>query len=73
MDKKTIEKHKIQAVCNAFGRFNAWERNSSEKPDAEVSLAAVFEIYDMIPHQARQRHVEVNGIIKMRKGLACLA
>ena len=42
------------------------------KPDVQNCLAAVFELYEMIPDKARQRPVNVAGIMKMREGLACL-
>jgi hypothetical protein len=32
----------------------------------------VFELYDLVPDQARQRPVNVEGIMRMREGLACL-
>ena len=44
-----------------------------EKPDRVDCLALVFELYELVPDQAKQRPVNVEGIIKMREGLACLA
>ena len=67
------QKDMISEKCRAFGRFNEWEKQIIEKPDHEICLAAVFELYDLVPDQAKQRSVNVEGIIKMRKGLACLA
>ena len=67
-------KHKdmIHETCKAFARFNEWEKQILEKPDSADCLAAVFELYDLMPDQARQRPVNVEGIIKMREGLSCL-
>jgi hypothetical protein len=36
------------------------------------SLAAVFELYEVIPEAARQRAVDAQGVIEMHKALACL-
>ncbi len=36
------------------------------------NLAAVFELYELIPEAARQRPVDAQGVIKMHKALACL-
>jgi hypothetical protein len=68
-----IQKNMIQEKCEAFVRFNDWEWQTLEKPNSANCLAAVFELYDLIPDQAKQRPVNVAGIIKMREGLACLA
>ena len=62
----------IQEKCESFRRFNDWELQLREKPNSSICLAAVFELYDLIPDQAKQRPVNVAGIIKMREGLACL-
>jgi len=68
-------KHKdmIHEKCEALDRFNEWEKQILEKPDYADCLAAVFELYDLMPDEAKQRPVNVEGIIKMREGLACLA
>jgi len=62
----------IHEKLKAFERFNEWERQVTQKPSPATCLAIVFELYQMIPAHARQRPVNVEGIIKMRKGLACL-
>ena len=72
-NKNVIQKEAYIGKCNAFDRFNEWEKQILEKPDIAACLAAVFELYDLVPDQARQRPVNVAGIIKMRKELACLA
>ena len=63
----------IHETCKAFARFNEWEKQILEKPDSADCLAAVFDLYDLVPNEAKQRPVNVEGIIKMREGLACLA
>jgi hypothetical protein len=65
-------KSMVQERCIALARFNEWEKQIIEKPDSAKCLKAVFELYDLIPDQAKQRPVNVDGIIKMREGLACL-
>ena len=67
------QKNMIREQCKAFGRFNDWEQQLREKPDDANCLAAVFELYDLMPDKAKQRPVTVEGIIKMREGLSCLA
>jgi hypothetical protein len=62
----------ILEKCEAFGRFNEWEQQLQEKPNSDVCLAAVFELYELMPDQAKQRLVNVEGIIQLRKCLACL-
>ena len=71
--KSRTQKDMVQEKCNAFDRFNEWEKLIRVKPDSADCLAAVFELYDLEPDQAKQRPVNVEGIIKMRKDLACLA
>ena len=61
------------ARLKAFDRFNDWERQNTVKPDAAACLTAVFELYELVPAEARQRPIEVEGIRKMRESLACLA
>ena len=67
------QKNMIRKQCKAFGRFNDWEQQLQEKPDGASCLAAVFELYDLVPDKAKQRLVNVEGIIKMRERLSCLA
>jgi hypothetical protein len=55
-----------------FGHFNEWELRMEEKPDSSICLAAVSELYELLPDHAKQRSVNVNGITKMRESLACL-
>lgn len=66
----------IHKYIKALTRFNAWEDKRIDQISDRLSdqrrLAAVFELYELIPENARQRPVNVEGIIKMRKALACL-
>ncbi len=68
-----IHKKMIHERCKSFERFNTWERKISEKPGPATCLAILSELYDMMPDQAKQKPVNVEGIIKMRESLACLA
>lgn len=68
--KSNIEKH-----LTALRRFNEWEKNNPDKPDKMEDsrcLAAVFELYEMIPEDARERPLNAEGIVRMHKVLACL-
>ena len=67
-----IQKSKIDEHLGALKRFNKWEQETPDKMEDSRCLAAVFELYEMIPEDARQRPVSVEGIVKMRKMLACL-
>jgi hypothetical protein len=66
------QKDMIEQKREQFTRFNDWELQLREKPNCSICLAVVFELYDLMPDQAKQRSVNVAGIIKMREGLACL-
>ena len=67
-DQKIMMKRKREQ----FERFNDWELQLREKPNSFLCLAAVSALYDLLPTQAKQRPVNVEGIVQMRKGLACL-
>lgn len=56
----------------ALKRFNEWEDNRVDRMEGDRCLAAIFELYRLIPTEARQRAVDVEGIVKMRRALACL-
>jgi len=73
MNKKpTHPKYLIDKHIKSLQRFNAWEKNRVDKIEEHQRLSAVFALYDLIPENARQREINVNGIIKMRKALSCL-
>jgi len=70
--RELIVKH-----LNSLKRFNEWEKNQLDTNrldtmDERYRLSAVFELYEMMPEKAREREINVEGIIKMRKALACL-
>jgi predicted xylose isomerase-like sugar epimerase len=70
--QSTYQKRLIYKRLNSLERFNEWEKNHIDKMEEYQRLAAVFGIYDLIPENARQREVNVKGIMKMRKALSCL-
>jgi|GEM_PF-1295231 len=65
-------KIRISKHIDALRRFNEWEVSHADKMPDNQSLSAVFELYELIPEAARQRPVDVRGVIKMHKALACL-
>jgi len=65
-------KSKIVNHLEALHRFNQWEKNRFDRMEDGQNLSAVFKLYELIPEEARQRPVNVEGIMKMRKALACL-
>jgi hypothetical protein len=70
--QSTYRKRLIYKRLKSLERFNDWEKNHIDKTEEYQRLSAVFGIYDLIPENARQREVNVNGIMKMRKALSCL-
>ena len=73
MNKQSrYSKRLIDERLQSLERFNDWEKNHIDKTEEYQRLSAVFGIYDLIPENARQREVNVNGIMKMRKALSCL-
>jgi hypothetical protein len=66
------DRSRIQQHIGALRRFNEWEANRADKMPGNQSLAAVFELYELIPEAARQRPVDAQGVIEMHKALACL-
>ena len=73
MNKQSrYSKRLIDERLKSLERFNEWEKNHIDKTEEYQRLSAVFGIYDLIPENARQRDVNVNGIMKMRKALSCL-
>ena len=73
MNKQSrYSKRLIDERLQSLERFNDWGKNHIDKTEEYQRLSAVFGIYDLIPENARQREVNVNGIMKMRKALSCL-
>jgi hypothetical protein len=73
MDKELIcRKRLIYNHLKSLKRFNEWEKTGIDKNKKYQRLSAVFALYDLIPEDARQREINVNGIIRMRKMLSCL-
>ena len=66
------QKEMIVKMKNQLSLFNSWELRVAEKPDIFICLAAVFELYDMIPDRQKQRPINIEGIKNMHKDLACL-
>lgn len=67
-----IQKDMLLEHVQALKRFNEWEKNRVDPMEGDRCLAAVFALYRLIPADARQRAVDVEGIVKMRRALACL-
>ena len=73
MNKQSrYSKRLIDERLQSLERFNEWEKKHIDKIEEYQRLSAVLDIYDLIPENARQRDVNVNGIMKMRKALSCL-
>ena len=68
----TSRKDMVYKHLAALQRFNEWEKHRLDKMDGLHNLYAVFDLYDLIPEDARQREINIKGIMKMRKALECL-
>jgi hypothetical protein len=73
-EQKTLvnQKDMLLRHVRALKRFNEWEQHRVDRMDGDQCLSGVFALYRLIPEDARQRAVDVEGIVKMRKALACL-
>ena len=67
MDKNEVIKH-----YTALKRYNQWEKKSLLVLDPIKRISIVFDLYDFIPPNYRQRKLDVSGIIKMRHALSAL-
>ena len=72
MKNQEIQKDMLLKHVRALKRFNDWEQNRVDRMEGDQCLAAIFALYRLIPEDARQRAVDVEGIVKMRKAMACL-
>ena len=57
----------------ALERFQEWEENACvDELSPEHKLAAVFELFERIPENARNRDIQTEGVMEMHRKLACL-
>ena len=63
----------IQARSAALARFTAWERRHPPQSSAEVALAGVASLYELLPAESRRRPVDPSGVIVMHGALSGLA
>jgi hypothetical protein len=63
----------IQARSAALARFTAWERRHTPQPSAEVALAGVASLYELLPAESRRRPVDASGVTAMHRALSVLA
>ena len=70
--KSANKKDMLLRHVRALKRFNDWEKNRVDRMEGDRCLAAISALYRLIPEDARQRAVDVEGIVKMRKAMACL-
>jgi len=72
MKNQSSFKNPYKQHIESFRRFNEWEKNRLDTMEENQGLYAVFELYQFIPDNARGREINVEGIMKMRRALACL-
>jgi hypothetical protein len=70
--KPNPQKDAIIKHLDSLKRFNQWEKKHLDTMDDSYRFSAIFELYELIPKDARKRDINVEGIVKMRKALACL-
>ena len=68
-----VQKKMIYEKLKSYERFNIWERQVRVKPDSKTCLAAISMLYELMPDETKRVVVDVEDIIKMRKGLECLS
>ncbi len=72
MNSSDNSKDMIYRHFKALDRFRKWENTYVADLAPEHKLAAVFEIYERIPENARNRCIHTEGVMEMHRKLACL-
>jgi hypothetical protein len=62
----------IRERSAALARFATWERRHAPEPSAEVALAGVAHLYELLPAESRSRPVDASGVSAMHRALSGL-
>ena len=71
MKSKTYKK-RFAARSDAFRRFNAWEQKHPIEMAANEAIAAVGNLYELIPIESRHRAFDPQGVATLRCALSRL-
>lgn len=67
-----MKKANIADHLGALEKYNQWEKRTSIGPSLEKRILMVCDLYDLIPYNSRQRAIDIQGIVRMRRALASL-
>ncbi len=65
-------KDRLAFHLQALEKYNEWEREHSQMLSPTVALASIGYLYQLMPTEAKQRDLNVGGIIRMRNILSKL-
>ncbi len=68
-----LRREAVDARAATLERFAAWERRHPPTPSAEVALAGVAALYDLLPAGSRTRPVDPSGVIALQRALSVLS
>ena len=63
---------RFAARSAAFRRFNTWEQKHAIKMGANEAIAAVGNLYELIPIESRHRAFDPEGVTPLRRALSRL-
>jgi hypothetical protein len=69
---ESLGAEQIRARAAALQRFSAWEREHPATLSAEVALAGIAWLYELLPLPARARPVDTSGVAAMHAALSVL-
>jgi hypothetical protein len=70
--KSNIYKKRFAARSDAFRRFNTWEQKHAIELGANEAIAAVGNLYELIPIESRHRAFDAQGVATLRRALSRL-
>lgn len=65
-------KDRLAFHLQALEKYNAWESEHPQMLSPTVALASIGYLYQLMPTEAKQRDLNVGGIIRMRNILSKL-
>ena len=70
MMKSNNYKKRFAARSDAFRRFNTWEQKHPIELEANEAIAAVGNLYELIPIESRHRTFDREGVATLRCALS---
>jgi hypothetical protein len=68
-----LHREAVEARAAGLGRFAAWERRHPPTPSAEVALAGVAMMYELLPAASRVRPIDTGGVTALHRALSVLS